>query len=67
MHDVNLLGPMMHLRELERQAQAAHWIQQLRRRNQDGSRFAAVGSSMTAFLQQLRTVRLFWRVVRRAS
>jgi hypothetical protein len=65
MHDVNPLGPMMHLKELERQAVLRP--QPLRPRRQAGSSFIAVGSSMTAFLQQLHTVRLFWRVVRRVS
>jgi hypothetical protein len=65
MHDVNPLGPMMHLRELERQA--APLLRSLRPWGQDGSSLTAVGSSMIAFVQQLHSVRLFWRVIRRVS
>jgi hypothetical protein len=63
MHDVNPLGPMMHLKELERQAVPR--LRSLRPRRQDVSSLTAAGSSIIAFLQQLHTVRLFWRVVRR--
>jgi hypothetical protein len=65
MHDVNPLGPMMHLKELERRA--APRLHPLLPSRQDVSSLTTAGSSMIAFLLQLHTVWFSWRVVRRVS
>jgi len=65
MHDVNPLGPLMHLKELERQA--APRLHPLRAKRQDVSNLTPVSSLMIAFLQRLHSVRFLWRVVGRLA
>jgi hypothetical protein len=52
MYDVNPLGLMMHLRELERQA--APKLRSLRPREQDASSHAAIGTATILLLRRLR-------------
>jgi hypothetical protein len=51
MHDVNPLGPMMHLRELDRQA--APRLRSLRPGRQGATRLAALGAMMITLLRRL--------------
>jgi hypothetical protein len=57
MYDVNPLGPMMHLKELDRQA--APKLRSVRSRRQDVFSLTAVKLSVIAFLQSLHAFRLF--------
>jgi hypothetical protein len=65
MHDVNSLGPMMHLKELDRQATPR--LRPLRTGSQNGFSFTAVKSSMIVFLRQLRAFRFPERTLRNIS
>jgi hypothetical protein len=60
MHDINPLGPMMHLKELNRQA--APTLRPLRSRRQDGSSVTAVRAAMIALLRRLHAVGIPERV-----
>jgi hypothetical protein len=62
MYDVNPLGPLMHLKELDRQA--AVRLRPLRSRRQDASRVTAVTALMIALLQRLPAVFIAGRVAR---
>ena len=65
MYDVNPLGPMMHLKELDRQA--ALRLRSPRNKRQDGSSPTAVSWSIFAYLQRLFAVHFLWRVARTSS
>ncbi len=54
MYDVNPLGPMMHLKELDRQAVPT--LRQVRSARQDASSVAALGFTILSFLRGLRAV-----------
>src|SRR5262249_54367522 len=62
-YDINPLGPMMHLKELARQATPR--LRPLRRQN--GFSLIAVKSSMIAFLRHLHAPRFPWRTLREVS
>ena len=57
MYDVNPLGPLMHLKELDRQA--APKLRPLRSRRNNWFSFTAVSTSVIAVLQRLHAFRLF--------
>ena len=65
MHDVNPLGPMMHLKELGRQLTPR--LRPLRAGRQNGVSLSGVKSSMIAFLQHLHAPRFPWRTPREVS
>jgi hypothetical protein len=54
MYDVNPLGPLMHLKELDRRAAAR--LRPLRPRRQSASRVTAVRAVIITLLQRLHTV-----------
>jgi hypothetical protein len=60
MHDINPLGPMMHLKELNRQV--AQKLRPLRSRRKDGSSVATVRAAMIALLRRLHAVGIPGRV-----
>ena len=57
MYDVNPLGLMMHLRDLDRQA--APKLQSLRLRGQHVSSLTAVGAAMLSLLRRLDPTAIF--------
>jgi len=63
MYDVNPLGPIMHLKELDRQATPR--LRPLRTGRQDGLSLTAAGLSVIALLQRLSAVRFLWRAARK--
>ena len=62
MYDVNPLGPMMHLKALDRQATPR--LRPLRTGRQNGFSLIGVKSSMIAFLRHLHAPRFPWRTLR---
>jgi len=65
MYDVNPLGPMMHLKELDRQATPR--LRRLRTGWQNGFSLSGVKLSMIAFLRHLHAARFPWRTLREVS
>ena len=65
MYDVNPLGPMMHLKELDRRAIPR--LRPLRTGWQNGFSLSGVKSSMLAFLRHLHAARFPWRTLREVS
>jgi hypothetical protein len=65
MHDINPLGPMMHLKELDRQATPR--LRRLRSRTHDRSSLTAASLSMLSYPRRLSAVRFLWRVARKPS
>lgn len=61
MHDINPLGPMLHLKELERQA--APKLRPLRS-SQQTPNVATLGAAMIALLGRLRLVGFYWHAAR---
>jgi hypothetical protein len=59
MYDVNPLGPMMHLKELDRLARPQLWPR--RPRMQNGFSLTAVSALVIAVLRGLHAVSLVWR------
>jgi hypothetical protein len=57
MYDVNPLGPMMHLRELDRRAARRH--QRLRPKKQNGYGLTAIREAAIAVLRRLHTFHMF--------
>ncbi len=62
MYDVNQLGPMMHLKELERQA--APKLRPVRDTRQGAFNIATLGAAVIALLQRFRAFGIPRRVAR---
>jgi hypothetical protein len=65
MHDVNPLGPMMHLQELDRRSGLR--LRSVRRTKQTALNFSASKSLIIAFLQRFYVFRFLWRPARDVS
>lgn len=63
MYDVNPLGPLMHLKELDRQA-AVPTLRPVRIGRQGESRVAAFSASVISFLRRLQAAGISQRTVR---
>jgi len=61
MSDVNPLGPLMHLKELDQQAVPT--LRPVRFGNQSDSRAAALSTSMISFLRRLQAAGILRRTV----